>query len=172
MADKYWSIPRLNVTRGPYDQRYVERPDGSFAPVVAALDPAMPTVVIDDTPNNSNKTFVVPAATWDLLSLHVILSTTATLGNRQLEVVITDPSDNVLHRIVAGSGQGPTSVVRYSFGVGAPDMLGFRDTDKLSVSLPALALGPGWKVQVLDNKAIDAAADDMSVALTVQARAV
>lgn len=144
---------------------------GGHTPVYA--DSWHPALVADVLDNDSDKTITVPAATeWQPLLLYVSLATTATAGNRQLEVILTDDADNVLGRAQAGVVQAASLTRLYTFALNAPDLLAFRDTDKLSTPLPIGMLPAGYKINVLDNKAVDAAADDMTVRLSVLARSV
>lgn len=122
------------------------------------------------TANDSDKTFTVPTGkSWGINSVYVKLVTTATVGNRQVEVKITDGSDNELLTIRAGAVQAASLTRFYNFAAGLPDLTAFRDTDALSNPLPTqLVLPAGYKVRVFDKAAADAAADDMDVRILVE----
>lgn len=124
----------------------------------------------DVTADDSDKTFTVPAGkSWVLLSAYVRLVTTATAGNRQMVVSLTNASDAELLTIRAGAVQAASLTRFYNFGPDLGDLTAFRDTDSLTNPFPVgLALPAGFKVRVRDKAAIDAAADDMDVRLLVE----
>lgn len=123
----------------------------------------------DATDNDSDKTFTVPAdKSWRVLSCHVRLVSTATVGNRQIEVRYMDGSNNNVAHNVAGAVQAASLTRHYTFGLGAADLTGFRDTDKLSTPLVDTVLPTGYKVRVFDSAAVDATADDMHVRMLVE----
>jgi hypothetical protein len=123
----------------------------------------------DITADNSDKTFTVPANyMWELLSIRVELTTTATAGNRQLCIEITDGT-NVILKIIVGIVQAASLARYYNFYKNAVDLTAFRDTSHLTTPLPAdIVLLPGYKVRIYDNAAIAAAADDMIVRMMVR----
>lgn len=130
-----------------------------------------PTKSADELADDSDKTFTVTAAkTWTLLGIFVSLATSATVGNRQLAILITDASNVVLCSLVAGAVQAAGATRFYSFFPGAADLTAFRDTDKITNPLPQMTLPAGYKIRVYDNAAVAAAADDMLVRLMVHQR--
>lgn len=124
----------------------------------------------DVTANDSDKTLTVPAGkSWRVMSVYVRLVTTATVGNRQIEVKATDGSDAELLTVRAGAVQAASATRFYNFATGVPDLTAFRDTDALSNPLPRdLILPAGFKLRVRDKAGIDAAADDMDVRVLVE----
>jgi hypothetical protein len=119
--------------------------------------------------NDSDKTFTVPTGyTWELLSARIELISTATAGNRQICLEITDGT-NVILRIMAGIVQAASLTRYYNFYKGAPNLTAFIDTDHLTNPLPeGLILLPGYTIRVYDKAAVDAAADDMAVRMMVR----
>jgi len=96
------------------------------------------------------------------------LTTSATVGNRQLAVQFLDSASDVIGGIVVGAVQAESTTRNYIIGVGLPDLTAFRDTDFLMTPLPEnLRLPAGYQVRIYDNKAIDAAADNMIVQMLV-----
>lgn len=163
------------MTLAVHNQRDIPKghSDGAGGWVPAYADSFSPTLVADVTDNDSDKTITVPAATeYQLLSLLVDLVTTATAGDRQLTVLVTTGADVVIAEIPAGVVQAASLTRRYTWAVGNPDLLAFRDTATLLTPLPVLVLPAGYKIRVFDNNAVDAAADDMHVQLLVLSRAV
>ncbi len=126
--------------------------------------PDLKDLVKDVTVNDSDKTFTVGAElAWLIHTVSVNLASTATVGNRQLQVYITDASDVIFYRGKAGAVQAASLTYDYDFAPGHP-----RETsvvaNTLLVPLPqALWVPTGWKVRVLDSAAVDVAADDMKV---------
>ena len=130
-----------------------------------------PALQVDEALNDSDKKFTVPAGKeWMLQSVRVELASTATVGNRQMVVEIQDDVDDVVFEAIAGNVQAASLTGNYHFAPGVSDLTAFRDTTHLSTPLPPLVLPAGYDVRVYDNKAIDAAADDMVVQMLVMER--
>lgn len=121
--------------------------------------------VFDATLNASSKNFVVPKnETWRLLWAHVTLISTATVGNRQIEMRVLDASSNLMLSTSAGATQAASLTREYHFMNGT-----FRETafvaNEIQVPFPdGLHLQPGWTLNFRDLTAVDAAADDLTVA--------
>ena len=129
------------------------------------------TLAADITANDSDKTITVPAgAQWHLMSLYVQLVTTATVGNRQVDVLITDASDNPIYRYKAGAVQAASLTREYIFAPQHPQETAFTGTTMLRAFADHLVLLAGWKLRIYDSAAIDAAADDLTVRYLVQGR--
>lgn len=128
----------------------------------------------DETTNNSDKSFTVPASTeWQLLGVYVEFISTGTAGNRQLAIEVQDGAADVIAQLArAGVVQAASLTRYYQFGIGMSDLAAFRDTDLLTTPLPSLLLAAGMVLRVWDNKAVDAAADDMQVHIIYAARSV
>ena len=122
----------------------------------------------DEAADDSDKVLTVPDfAVWRLQSLWVELTSSADVGNRQLEVQIRDDSDDVVARFVAGAGKAASLTRHYLFAPGVPDLTAFRDTDLISNPIPDVYLPAGWDIRIFDNNAVAAAADDMIVQAVV-----
>lgn len=122
----------------------------------------------DITADDSDKTFTVPAGfMWNIISIRVELTTTATAGNRQICIEITDGT-NVILKVMAGIVQAANLARYYNFYGGAPNLTAFINTSHLTNPIPdGLMLLPGYTVRIYDNAAIAAAADDMIVRMMV-----
>jgi hypothetical protein len=126
----------------------------------------------EETTNDSDKTFTVPASTeWEILSIWIELSTTATAGNRQITVERQDSTGDVTGKFLAGIVQTASLAKEYMFAPGLQLMTAFVGA-YLSFPLPPMFLSAGEKVRVYDSAAVDAAADDMVVQMVVAARTV
>ena len=128
----------------------------------------------DETADDSDKTFTVPASTeWQVLWIWVELVTTVAVGDRQMVVQIQDTAADVIGEIRAGAVQAASLTRNYMFAPAVADLLGFRDTTFLMTPIPpTLILQAGDIVRVYDNAAVAAAADDMVVQMQIASRAV
>lgn len=124
---------------------------------------------VDTALNDSDKTITVPAGKqWVLKSLYAKLISTATVGNRQLDVLITDDGDNIFAKFVAGAVQAASLTREYVFAPEHPQETGFTNGGMLRALAGELALPAGYKIRIYDSAAIDAAADDLTVRLLVE----
>jgi len=130
-----------------------------------------PTSAADEGANDSDKTILVPASTqWHFLSVRVELTTTATVGDRQIVLQLLDDSSDVIGEVRAGVVQAASLTRYYEFSPPCADLLGFRDTDWLMTPLPFWVAPAAWGLRVYDNNAVDAAADDMIVQMNIAVR--
>lgn len=131
------------------------------------VDDGWRVLTISDTDlNDSDKSFVTPAdVIRQILGIWVELTTTVTVGNRQLVVEVQIAGPDVTGQWArAGVVQAASLTRYYEFAPGLPDGLAFRDTDWLSVPIPVTSLLKEADVlRVYDNAAIDSAADDLIV---------
>ena len=127
------------------------------------------TVVGDATANDSDKTYTVPAGrAYTVRSIGVRLVTDATVGNRQLDILITDASDNLHLKFAAGAVQAASLTRDYVFGPGLPNDTAFA-AGAMARAIPQdLVVPGGFKIRVYDSAAIAAAADDLTVRILVQ----
>ncbi|MEE8609013.1 MAG: hypothetical protein V3S55_15520 [Nitrospiraceae bacterium] len=124
-------------------------------------------VVEDVTENDSDKTFTVPAnEIWEILTLHVKLISTATVGTRQIGVEIQNVGGDVMYAIAAVPTQVASLTQTYNFAQGGADRSGLVANRALS-NLARLKLTPGMIVRVLDFAVADVAADDMDVRMLI-----
>lgn len=125
-------------------------------------------LLTDLTSNDSDKTFTVPNNTiYEVILAHVVYTSTATAGNRQLLFAILDENSDLILDIHAGATQAASNTHHYSFLKGIFREASFID-DAIQVPLPTgLILKPGWKIRIYDGDAVDAAADDMTVKIVV-----
>jgi hypothetical protein len=129
-------------------------------------------VVSDVAADDSDKSFTVPANyEYKISNIFVTYISTATAGNRQLVVEITDGT-NVIAQARVGIVQTASLTRYYNFSKTMPELTAFRDTDYLSTMLPDLILPATYVVRVYDKAAIAAAADDMTVRITFLRRQV
>ena len=125
-------------------------------------------LIREATANDSDKSFTVPGAeTWKVMFGHVILASTATVGNRQLLITVADENSNIIFNTYAGAVQVASNTYNYTLAQSAT-----RETtvvaNSLQVPIPQdLILLPGYTIRVYDVTAVDAAADDMTVSLLV-----
>ena len=137
-------------------------------------DPAVhwvATVKADEALDGSDKTITVTAGRdWMIQSLRAELTTTATVGNRQIAIQIRDDSDAIIAEVRAGATQTASLTRSYQFGPYLPDLTSFRDTDWISTPIDRLIVPAGCDIRIFDNNAVDAAADDLIVRLSILER--
>ena len=127
-----------------------------------------PQLQADEAPNDSDKTFTVPVGkVWEILSIWVELTSTASVGNRQISVQIQDSDSDVIGTVIAGINQAESLTRNYFFGAGVVDLTTARDTNFLTTPIPRILLPAGFIIRVYDNFAVDVAADDMVVQMMV-----
>ena len=119
----------------------------------------------DTTLNDSDKTETVPSGkTREVLAIGIQLTSTATVGNRQIAYEVQDSNSNVIYAAYAGATQAASLVREYHFSQGIVADTAFSAGNSIRVELPGdLLLPPDFKMRVYDQAAIDAAADDMEV---------
>lgn len=124
------------------------------------------------TANDSDKTFTVGTGrTWKLQWISVDLVSTATVGNRQVDIVIGDGTNTIL-TVNAGAVQAASLTRHYQFYDTAPNETAFVGTNIRNPLPFNMVLLPGWTVRVYDSAAVDAAADDMTVNLVYNERSI
>lgn len=122
--------------------------------------------LLEDTNlNDSDKIFTVPENTeWELLWIWVEYISTATVGDRQLEIQLQSSGSNIIAQWQPGTIQSESLTYNYLFGTGDPDLESPRDTSYLMTPMFGAAfLSAGQKIRIWDNNGVDAAADDMTV---------
>lgn len=122
--------------------------------------------VFDADANDSDKSFAVPnGETWQLIFAHLVFATTATPGNRQMVMSVTDADGNEMLSLEAGAVQAASLTRDYHFVQGT-----YRETAFVANELQVPFGGPffipgGWSIRFYDSAAVDAAADDLTVAM-------
>ncbi len=130
-----------------------------------AADPWTATLEVEETANDSDKSITVDASSeWKIQWIWVELTTTGTVGDRQLVVEIQDNAADVIFQMRAGIVQAASITRYYLFAPMGAEITSFRDTDFLYVPMPPeIRLPASYVVRVYDNNAVDAAADDMVI---------
>ncbi len=125
-------------------------------------------VLSDTVANDSDKSITVGTGiSYKLISGSVQFTSTATAGNRQLELRVKDELGNVVFKVAAPSVQAASLTYNYSFGSGIPA----STVVALTVMMPIpedMILLSGWSIQIIDSAAIAAAADDMNMFFLVE----
>ena len=131
-------------------------------------------LVVDEAADDSDKTVTVTASQlWQILSIRVELVTTATVGDRQIEIQIRDTADDIVLNIVPGTTQAASLTYVYSFAPAFPDLIAVRDTNYVLTPLhPTCLLPAGYDLRIFDNNAVAAAADDMDIQIMYAWKAV
>jgi hypothetical protein len=125
---------------------------------------------IDAAANDSDKSITVPdGEVWQLDWLHAMLQSTATVGNRQLVLGLYDNAGipNFYGDWHAGTTQAASLARHYMFQPGMYRETAFVDGE-IQIAIPQkLVAHPGWIIRVYDSAAVDAAADDLTIAYQV-----
>ena len=138
------------------------------------IDNWTPVLRPDENLNDSDKSFTVGADVEEqVLWIWIELTTTATVGDRQIVVQLQDDGADVIGEWRVGQVQAASLTRYYCLAPSNADHLAFRDTDYLMTPFPPSVILPAsYVVRVYDNNAVDAAADDMIVQMMVARRAV
>jgi hypothetical protein len=134
----------------------------NFSEVVSVIPPIYN--VKDKTPDNSNKSFLVPLnEIWKFNSACVQLTTSAVVGNRIVEMALFDPENDQVKHFTSGNVQAASSTVFYCFNLGT-----FRETTVVNgvIHSPAsedLYITGGYSLRFWDKSAIDPTHDDMNI---------
>lgn len=92
----------------------------------------------------------------------VLFASTATAGNRQVELRVKDAAGNVLYAVAAGAVQAASLTNRYLFVPGVTRESAFVSKG-ITAPLPKqLVIPSGGTVEAIDTAAIDALADDLT----------
>lgn len=136
-----------------------------------------PMWIRDSTANDSDKSFTVPAGKiWDIKSVLVQITTTATVGSRNLRIGVTDGTNPIYSSeqtaSIAASKVGqfwlaPGGTVAGTTAVmGRIDALGATSGDNaLRCPCSPMILPAGYVIRIWDTAAVDVAADDMIVVI-------
>ena len=129
----------------------------------------MATIHKISTTVGSDKEFVVPQGrVWRLDTAHIIFTTSATVGNRELTCHIHDADGNTIADYHANVTQAASTTRHYSFQHNVPRETAFAGTLQLMISIPdSLQLLPGYTLHFYDINAVDAGGDTMSILVQV-----
>lgn len=134
------------------------------------------TWTYDATANDSDKSFTVPTGkVWKLLAVQFHIAATATVGNRLMAFVVTDGT-NIIFTGPAFTNVAASQTGSYHGAPGLADqttVVPRRMSDGVSLATSGgtfglsseMYLNEGYVVRIYDGAAIDAAADDLIVAL-------
>ena len=131
-------------------------------------------LVVDEAADDSDKTVTVTASQlWQILNIRVELVTTATVGDRQIEIQVRDTADDIVLNILPGTAQAASLTYVYSFAPAFPDLTAVRDTNYVLTPLhPTCLLPAGYDLRIWDNNAVAAGADDMDIQIMYAWKAV
>jgi len=121
-------------------------------------------LVKDEALNDSDKTFTVPAGkVWDIHWIQARLEATATVGNRNLFIMVLDTAGAEVHRLQAGVGQTANQDIFHTFSAGYPRETSLAGTVLVGLLPQPLVLPAGFQLHILDGSIIDPTADDLKV---------
>ena len=132
-----------------------------------------PDLQSDETLNNSDKTFTVPADTeWTVQWIWLEFTTTAVVGARQIEIKILDDAADIIAELVPSLTQAASLTYQYLFSDSGPASEALRDGNQTHILSPRWILPAGYQMRIWDNNAVDAAADDLIIQMMVLSRPV
>jgi len=139
-----------------------------LVPVVTLPVPENIRQITELSLNDSDKTLSVPVGKqWKLLYGIITLTTTATAGNRRMNLRFRDPDGNDLYVINALNVQVASTTESYSLGQFSDVVESVAIRHLLPI--PNRAILPSeFQVRIFDSAAIAAAADDMLIRLVVE----
>ena len=104
---------------------------------------------------------------WHVLWIWLEVTTTATVGDRQIVVQLQDGAADVIGEFRARITQAASLTYNYMFGPSLAQDLAIYDTNFLTVPLvPGLILQAGQVIRVYDNNNVDAD-DDIIIQMQV-----
>jgi len=135
---------------------------------VLQVNPQPELLVLESTVvNDIDITFTVPKGKiWKLLYGNIRLTTTATAGNRRVDLRIHEPTGGEVYRLFAANLQIASTTERYTLGQ-------FGDVSETVVGkhlmpIPVnLILGSGFDINILEDTGVDVN-DDFIIRLVVE----
>jgi hypothetical protein len=114
--------------------------------------------------NPSDRFFTVPSGrAWKITSIAATFVSSASVGNRQVDLLITDGADNIVAKYVAGAVQAASVTRTYVFAPQHPQETAFTGGLMLRAIGSELQIPAGYKVRVYDSAAIDTSDDVLTV---------
>lgn len=139
--------------------------------IVPTVNMPMPVKLFeiqDVSLNDSNKTLTVPTGKqWKIIYGSILLTTTATVGDRQFEIKIRNASSDVIYILRSAAVQAASLTEQYTlgqFGDVAQTVDG-RHTIPIPVNC---ILDENFQIQVLDTSVIAPTADDLIIRIIVE----
>jgi len=132
-------------------------------PVFNSNDAGVFRVLKEHSLNDSDKSFIVPSGFfWEIDSIHIDFTATATSGSRQIAIEISDEDGDVVYRIISNLANTASIQTDYIF---QSNLNVFSVLSTIATGPLLKTVSPGWTIRVLDALAVDAAADDMLVSI-------
>lgn len=127
------------------------------------------SIFVDSTPDNSSKTFIVPAGEmWVLNHAFVQFVSNATAGSRRVALEVKSPGGAVLFKVSAGMNQVASLTYNYNFHQAITRETAVVNSD-CSIPIPQqLHLPSGSQLKFYDAVAVAPTADDMTVTFSVK----
>jgi hypothetical protein len=129
--------------------------------------------LLPDEAVGNSKVFDVPSGTeYQVLWVFVELTTTATVGDRQVQIDIRDNAGDIIGQIRPGATQAASLTYEYMFAPSLADLTAVRDTVYLMTPFPPTVFLPAfYSIRVFDNNNVDVL-DTLNVQLMVASRSV
>ena len=149
-----------------------ETPIGSDAAPIPIVDGWEIQLLALEGANDSDKMLTVPSTDYyQVLWVWIELTSSATVGNRQIVVEFQDSAGDVIGQVRVGQVQAASLTRYYMIAPALADHLAFRDTDYLMTPMPStLILSQSQRLRVYDNNNVDVGGDDMIVQIQIARR--
>ena len=138
--------------------------------VITLLTRAIPNpeLIVDENLNDSYKTLTVDSAEiWHILWIWVEFTATATVGNRNMRIIIRDDSDDRIYQYNSNTNQAASDNWTYLFTSQLVHS-NLGGIPSIHIPIPAkLYLPAGYDIDIGDGNNVDAAADDMIIQMMV-----
>lgn len=127
-----------------------------------------PELQSDETANDSDKTFTVGTLEiWQILSIWVEFISTATHGDRQIQIDIRDDSNDVIYSVLAKNKQSPETTEYYAISPNGQEPAETTPGRHFIPIPPGLLLPASYDIRIYDSAAIDVEGDDMVIQFMV-----
>ena len=175
-ADAQLATADLSHTRLSTDEfgRLLDVPPPFPAPkILVADDQWTVSVIADEAVDDSDKTLTVPASTeYQVLWIYIEYTSTATVGDRQVQINFLDGAADVIGQIRPNTTQAASLTYYYMIAPSLANQVAVYDTDHIQTPLPPSVFLPAtYAIRIFDNNAVDAAADDMILQVAIASRA-
>ena len=155
---------RLDPARDKVPTQLAEK----ILPVVNVSERGEYKVIHDNTANDSDKSFVVPAGMrWEIEYVSFTLATTATVGNRSIETWINQTEGgSTLFRGRSDNTATATTTIR---GVISPGVTLVDSTNgNNSYAFMPKTILEGQELRIVEAAVVDPAADDLTVSIVLK----
>lgn len=127
-----------------------------------------PELISDEALNDSDKTLTVPAdQIWEILSIWLEFTSTATVGNREIRTTTRDSANDTVFDTKPGIIQSASKTFQYLFAPSFPRETAVFASDRFHFPYPRIFLPASFNLRLFDAAVVDVAADDLIIQMMV-----